>query len=40
MLYVCLSRLRDLRNLTLVRPITYSDVKVDNKALEFIKKYS
>jgi len=40
MLYVGLSRLVDLRNLTLTRPIEYDDVKVDRRAVNFIKKHS
>jgi len=36
MLYVGLSRLRDLKNLTLVRPIAYNDLKVNQKALNFV----
>ncbi len=40
MLYVGLSRLTNLRNLTLVRPIEYSDLKTDRKALWFIKRNS
>lgn len=40
MLYVALSRLRDLKNLTLARPILYSDLNVNPRAIKFIKKHS
>ena len=38
MLFVGLSRLTDLKNLTLTRPINYNDVVVDRKAISFIRK--
>lgn len=40
MSYVALTRLRSLENLTLVRPIELDDIKVDNKAINFIKKHT
>ena len=36
--FVALSRVKDLRDITLTRPIRYEDIKVDQKVVEFYKK--
>lgn len=40
MAYTALTRLKSLEYLTLVRPILLDDIKINNKAINFIRKHN